>query len=96
MIRVKYECDLLGDHTAPIINLCETDTVIFNDRLKALIFIQECTSPITKEYEICPWIAKHLDIFAENRIIEYPFSNFKNEIANIHLILNEQDFKTLS
>ena len=31
MYRVKFECDLLGDHTAPILELVEKDELIFNN-----------------------------------------------------------------
>ena len=70
MYIIKFECDLMGDHTAPIGNLCEVDSVSFNDQLTALKFI-------------------------ENRPIAEPFSEVRDEIANAHLILNDQDFKHL-
>jgi hypothetical protein len=95
MYIIKFECDLMGDHTAPIGNLCEVDSVSFNDQLTALKFIQECTVPVTRESEICPWIANNSDIFTENRPIAEPFSEIRGEIANVHLILNDQDFKHL-
>tara|TARA_R110002020_G_scaffold222374_1_gene430833 strand:- start:24 stop:314 length:291 start_codon:yes stop_codon:yes gene_type:complete len=95
MYIVKFECDLLGNHTAPITNLCEIDEIKFNDALTALIFIEECTSPLTREVEICPWIANNPNVFTENRPICVPFSEVKSEFANIHLIMNEDDFKTL-
>jgi hypothetical protein len=95
MYKVKYECDLLGNHKAQEIELCDVQTIIFSDQLKALIFIQECTSPITREGEICPWIANNKIIFAQNRSIAMPFSSIQAEIANIHLVLNGKDFKKL-
>ena len=70
MYKVKYECDLLGNHMAPIIELCEIDIITFNNAFDAVLFI-------------------------ENRRIEKPFSKFKDDIANIHLIINENDFKQL-
>jgi len=95
MYIVKFECDLLGNHQAPITDLCEIDSIRFNDALTALIFIEECTSPLTREVEICPWIANNPKIFTENRQIAMPFSEVKEEYANIHLIINEEDFKHL-
>ena len=95
MYKVKYECDLLGNHMAPIIELCEIDIITFNNAFDAVLFIEECTSSITKVEEIIPWMAKNQDLFIENRRIEKPFSKFKDDIANIHLIINENDFKQL-
>ena len=37
MYKITFECDLMGDHTAPISNLCEVDSVSFDDQLTAPI-----------------------------------------------------------
>jgi hypothetical protein len=95
MYTVKFECDLLGDHTANILDLCEIDKLIFNNAFDALLFIEDCTSPITKVEEIIPWLANHQEYFITNEQIEKPFDKFMDEIANIHLIENTNDFKTL-
>tara|TARA_R100000655_G_scaffold6472_2_gene18522 strand:+ start:16785 stop:17069 length:285 start_codon:yes stop_codon:yes gene_type:complete len=93
MYKIIFECDLFGSHTAPITELCEVDSILISDQLIALKFIQECTSCITRENEICPWIAQNQDIFTENRPIAEPFSKIKDK--NVHLIPNKSDFKTL-
>ena len=69
------------------------ERILISDQLTALKFIQECTSCITRENEICPWIAQNQDIFTENRPIAEPFSKIKDK--NVHLIPNKSDFKTL-
>jgi hypothetical protein len=91
MYIVKYECDLLGDHTAPIEVLCDVDTIKFLDQIEALKFIQECTSTITKESDICPWLSTTYEIFIEPPMTDEPI----NEYGNIHLVANEKDFKNL-
>lgn len=94
MYKIIFECDLFGSHTAPITDLCEVDDIYISDQLTALKFIQECTSCITRESEVCPWLAHNRDIFTENRPIEEPFSKVKDK--NVHLVANKDDFKTLT
>ena len=96
MYVVLYECDALGNHTAPVNEICEINKINFNDALQALIFIQECTTPITRESEICPWIAENAEMFTINeQTKEVPLSRVRNAVANIHLVMNNGDFKTL-
>tara|TARA_R100001594_G_C4022001_1_gene259380 strand:- start:479 stop:769 length:291 start_codon:yes stop_codon:yes gene_type:complete len=95
MYTIEFECDLLGNHQAPILELCEIDTIRFNNAYDAILFIEDCTSPLTKVEEIIPWMAKNQEYFIENGQKPMPFSRIKEEIANIHLITNTNDFKTL-
>ena len=48
MYIVKFECDLLGNHQSPTLDLCDIDTIKFVNKIEAIKFIQECTSAITK------------------------------------------------
>tara|TARA_R110001592_G_scaffold62105_3_gene189767 strand:- start:2021 stop:2311 length:291 start_codon:yes stop_codon:yes gene_type:complete len=95
MYIIKYECDLLGDHTALILDLCEIETITFNNAFDAILFIEECTHSLTKVEEIIPWMATNKDIFTNNRSIAEPFSMCKDEIANVYLVKDQNDFKTL-
>ena len=52
MLKVKFFCNLELDHTAPMCELIETDTVYFHNKEKAVEFLLECTKPITKLAEI--------------------------------------------
>ena len=91
MYLVKFECDLLGNHRSPIIELCDIDTIKFVDKNEALRFIQECTSSITKMTHICPELLEYNDMFKEPPLREL----FMHDVQNIHLVLNDQDFKKL-
>lgn len=95
MYTVIYECDLLGDHTANILDLCQIEELKFNSAYDAILFIEDCTNPITKVEEIIPWMAKNQQYFNEIEQTILPISKVKDEIANIHLITNTNDFKTL-
>mgnify|MGYP003624607991 CR=1 FL=1 len=95
MYKVIYECDVLGDHRATILDLCEKEEIQFNSAFDAILFIEDCTSPITKVEEIIPWIANNKEYFTEMKQIAKPFSRVKTKLANIHLVTNTNDFKTL-
>tara|TARA_R100000234_G_C4998581_1_gene179233 strand:- start:1143 stop:1439 length:297 start_codon:yes stop_codon:yes gene_type:complete len=95
MYKVKFECDLLGDHTASIPELCEIDTINFLNAFDAILFIEDCTSPLTKVEEIIPWLANNQQYFTEIEQKAKPFSSVSDEIANVYLVKNETDFKTL-
>ena len=91
MYYIKYECDLLGDHTAAIELLCDVHTIKFSNQVKALQFIEECTSSLTKPWDICPWLSDNYEIFKEPLINEERINFSKN----IHLVANDEDFKNL-
>ena len=91
MYIVKFECDLLGNHQSPTIELCDIDTIRFVNKIEAIKFIQECTSAITKTTDICPELIEYNDIFKEPPLREI----FMHNIKNIHLVLNNEDFKEL-
>ena len=95
MYKVIYECDLLGDHKANILDLCEIEEIKFNSAFDAILFIEDCTSPLTKVEEIIPWMATNQEYFTEIRHTAKPISKCNDEIANIHLVTNTNDFKTL-
>ena len=91
MYCIRYECDLFGNHTAPIEELCDVSTINFLNQCEAIKFIQECTSPITKTQEVCPWLSDNYELF-----IEPPNEDEKIDLyKNIHLIANNEDFKNL-
>ena len=95
MYKVKFECDLLGDHTANVLDLCETDTIQFNSAFDAILFIEDCTNAITTVGEIIPWLAKNEIYFEEMSQQARPFSEMSKDACNIHLITNTNDFKQL-
>jgi|TARA_R110001583_G_scaffold169217_1_gene322105 hypothetical protein len=91
MYYIKYECDLFGDHKAAIELLCEVHTIEFCNQIEALKFIEECTSALTKPWDVCPWLSDNCEMFEEP-----PNGSERiDSLKNIHLIANDEDFKNL-
>jgi hypothetical protein len=91
MYVIKYECDLLGDHKAAIELLCDVCTQEFSSQNEALLFIEECTSALTKPWDIVPWLSDNYEMF-----IEPPNDDDRIDFSkNIHLVTNDEDFKNL-
>lgn len=91
MYRIIFNCDLLGDHTAPTARLCTTDSITVADLLEALRFVEECTSPITTSKELAPNIQNWDYTFIQ----EFDPEDIYSLDKNIHQISNTEDFKSL-
>ena len=52
LYSVKFRCNIDYDHKAPLVELIEVDTISFLNKKRAMLFLMECTSPITKAKEI--------------------------------------------
>ena len=58
MFKVKFRCDMDYDHKAPLSQLVEVDTITFPQKQRAIEFLMECTSPITKLADLeCAMVA---------------------------------------
>jgi len=98
MYKIIFNCDLLGDHAAPIASLCMTDSIKFTDLFEALRFIRQCTSPITQIKELAPnlvpWAYSFVPDLPDELYNDNDIYNFKLE-KNIHQVANTEDFKSL-
>ena len=43
---IRFECDRYGDHSCDTEQLCDVQDATFSDKVDALHFMGECTSPI--------------------------------------------------
>ena len=91
MYKIIFNCDLIGDHKAPTLNLCCVDSIDFIDLLDALKFLDECTQAITKRSELHPSLKDYM--YRDEEILS-DISDFELD-KNIHQIIEAEDFKSL-